>query len=349
VSIFFRSSSMHRMMQPFRWLLARGTRAARLLSRSLHPKTFRHPQGTTRARPLSASAASSLLPLPSDLLMFVAAFLSVRDLDAFCGVCHTVRDVLHTVEHWRSLCCGAHPLAKWYPGTTIQAWRRHHNVLQKLPTRIESWSVPSGATIEVTGRGLHIFTGPSERGEFTSNLFVSGLSAPLYYFEITVLPNVGLEIPRIGLSLGAKLPKGEEPTEGVTAETLQLVSGSGGFTKSHIFRTTSPPHFFATIQNGQACWKPGDVVGLGMFTRTDWRGFESVGFHTHNGRFVETFSPPGCDTKKAPLYPTVEIGAGQRIAINLGAAPFAFDLTTLRGPGEDEPGYQWEFSEPPRN
>jgi len=235
------------------------------------------------------------------------------------------------------------------PSRLLPLPRRHHNVLQKLPTRIESWSVPSGATIEVTGRGLHIFTGPSERGEFTSNLFVSGLSAPLYYFEITVLPNVGLEIPRIGLSLGAKLPKGEEPTEGVTAETLQLVSGSGGFTKSHIFRTTSPPHFFATIQNGQACWKPGDVVGLGMFTRTDWRGFESVGFHTHNGRFVETFSPPGCDTKKAPLYPTVEIGAGQRIAINLGAAPFAFDLTTLRGPGEDEPGYQWEFSEPPRN
>jgi len=204
--------------------------------------------------------------LPSDLLMFVAAFLSVRDLDAVCGVCHTGRDVLHTVEHWRSLCCGAHPLAKWYPGTTIQTWQGTTTFSKSCP---------------------HVLR--------VNHLDLFGFIPLLHALKWSIV------------------------------------------------RTSKD--FFARLSK-EAWWDSGDVLGFGMFR--DWRHPQASGFYTRNGCFVERFciSPSTRSSEEAPFHPKVKIGAGKRIAINLGAAPFAFDLTTLRGPGENEPEYQWEYLVP---
>ena len=40
----------------------------------------------------------------------------------------------------------------------------------------------------------------------------------------------------------------------------------------------------------------------------------------------------------APHHPLVEVSRGHRAAVNTGTAPFVFDLSTLRGAGDDGSG-----------
>eukprot|EP00669_Euglena_mutabilis_P010093 TRINITY_DN4877_c0_g1_i1.p2 TRINITY_DN4877_c0_g1~~TRINITY_DN4877_c0_g1_i1.p2 ORF type:complete len:171 (+),score=5.56 TRINITY_DN4877_c0_g1_i1:618-1130(+) len=95
-------------------------------------------------------------------------------------------------------------------------------------------------------------------------------------------------------------------------------------------------------------WKPGEVVGFGFYTISHHQHTKT--FKTCNGRFIGDCLPISSyrDDKDSPMDHRITVESGHRVALNLGGAPFAFDLSTLRSPSVAEPPMRVPCTPKPR-
>jgi hypothetical protein len=260
----------------------------------------------------------SLGLLPTDVLPAVADWLAAEELGALCATCRRMRDACDTVWQWRRYCLRTNFLFHASSAATVAEWRDIYRVFRALPYDLQRAAHSSRATF----RGESIIT-VTATGNFdiciqTDRPLALPPGMP-YYFEVRLIRVIVNEAITVGLTQPGYPKMFQQPgwKRGSFAwhgDDAHKFSGSG---HGHPVK-------------GELPWREGEVIGCGVRRR----GADVTMFFTRNGRFVGDFWSrpiPVAEESHLNFHPSIGMDhAGQTVAMNLGRAPFDFDLSTLQ-------------------